>query len=359
MADKKLLKELSEVDGISGYEQGPARVFKKSLEGYADSFEQDNLGSVVAIKKGTAPLKVMLAAHMDEVGFLVSSIDKDGYIRVFPIGGWWPHVILAQKVTIATRTGKKYIGVFGAMAPHLLTPDVRGRVIDIKKAYIDLGVKSKEEVLALGISPGDSVTPYAEFAEMANPKYLLGKAWDDRIGLYIITEVIRKLKNDKIQHPNTVYGVGTVQEEVGLRGARTAAYKVHPDVAFALDVTLAQDIPDCPPSEIRLGTGAALSFADGSVIAHTGLFDYVRNVAIEKKIPYTIDVLSGGGTDSGEIHKSYDGVVNMTISIPSRHIHSHYSIVHLDDVEAVIAVLVEFIRNFDVKALEKVKSSKY
>lgn len=354
----ELLKKLSEVKGISGAERDVARLVKKELEGVADKIEFDNLGSLIATLDGDkdAP-KVLLAAHMDEVGFVVRQIEKGGFLRVHNVGGWWGHVVLAHEWTITTREGKEYIGVSGAQPPHGMPPEQRNKVMEIKDIYIDLGVSSDEDVKNLGIRVGDTVTPLQTFRILNDGKTLLGKAWDDRVSVAVGIEVLRRLKAEG--HHASVSLAATVQEEVGLRGARTSAHFVKPDLAFAIDVTMSYDLPGSPALDTKLGAGVALSVMDGSVIAHRGLFDHVEKVAKEKGVKYTYDLLTAGGTDSGEIHKTLDGIVNMTVSIPCRYFHSHVSLVHYDDFEATIDLLVNVIKGVDWDLLAKLKASKY
>ena len=352
----KFLKEITEAKGISGDEKEVSRVMKSYLEGYADSFDYDNLGSLIACKKGDDDLKVMLAAHMDEVGFMISYIEESGFIRMNPVGGWWGHVLPSQKVAIKTIDDKVYYGVIGSMPPHGMKPEVRTKVMAIEDLYVDLGVDNKQEVLNLGINVGDSVIPYTEFMVMNNPDYLCSKAFDDRIGAAIVVEVMRNLKEEN--HPNTLYSVGSVQEEVGLRGARTVTYKVKPDVAIAIDVSKTYDIPGMSKGESKLGKGPSLSLMDASVIANKGLLKVLREICKEKNIPFTYDALPSGGTDSGEISKSFEGIINMTISLPCRYFHSHNSIINIKDYHACIDLLTEFVKRLDKNMLEEIKNSK-
>lgn len=352
----KFVKEFCEVDGISGHEKNASRVMKKWVEGYCDSIDYDTLGSIIAKKEGTGDVKIMIAGHIDEIGFIVKKIEESGYIRLHPIGGWWGHVVMGQRFHVHTRSGKKYLGVVGSTAPHGMPAEARNKVRDIADLYLDIGVDNKKEAEELGIVLGDPIVPVSEFAELANPKYWLCKAFDDRIGAAVGVEVLRNLRD--CEHPNVVYAVGTVQEEVGLRGARTATYKVKPDIAFALDVTVAQDVPGTPGGEAKCGKGISISYADGSVIGHYGLIQVLEEICKEKEIPFTHDILIAGGTDSGEIHKAFDGVVNCTLSIPSRYIHSNNSLIHETDYVAAIDLLTEFCKRCDRKMLDELKASK-
>lgn len=350
------LKEMTEAKGISGDEKEVSRLMKKYLQDYADEFDYDNLGSIIAKKSGSDDLKVMLSGHIDEVGFIVSYIEDSGFLRISPVGGWWGHVLPSQKVSVKTIDDKVYYGVIGSIPPHGMKPEVRNKVMEIKDLYVDLGVANKQEVLDLGINIGDSVIPYTEFMVMNNPDYICSKAFDDRIGAAVVVEVMRNLKGK--DHKNTLYSVGSVQEEVGLRGAKTATYKVKPDIAIAIDVSKSYDLPGGDKGESKLGKGIALSLMDASVIANRGLFRMLRDICQEKNIPFTYDTLSAGGTDSGEINKSFDGVINMTLSIPCRYFHSHNSVVNLVDYQACIDLLTEFLMRLDKNALEEIKNSK-
>ena len=358
LAHLDLLKRLSETSGISGNEKRISKIISDELAPVVDEITYDNLGSIIAQLKGKegAP-KVLLTAHMDEIGFLVQKIEDNGFLRLHNVGGWWGHVIPAHEFSVTTREGKDYIGVTGAQPPHGMSAELRNKVMELKDMYFDIGASSKEEVEKMGIRIGDAVTPLQKFRVLNNSKNLLGKAWDDRIAVAVGIEVMKRLKKEG--HRANVAFAGTVQEEVGLRGAKTATYHVKPDIGFALDVTMSYDLPSSPNMPTKLGEGVALSVMDGSVIAHRGLFDFVEAIAKKHNIKYTYDLLTAGGTDSGEIHKSFDGVVNMTLSLPCRYFHSHVSIVNHDDFMAAIDLLVEVIKALDEKALEKLIASKF
>lgn len=345
-----MLKDFTLTDGISGHEKKIAEVYKTWVEDSVDEITYDQLGSVIAHKKGeeNGP-KIMLAGHIDEIGFLVKDIDKNGYLRLHPVGGWWPHVLLSQALTVRTRKGDEFVGVVGSQAPHGMKPEKRNKVMDMADLFVDLGLDSKEDVLALGIQIGDPITPKADFHVLANPNYLMSKAWDDRIGAAIVANVMRNLKEETTTA--NVYGVGTVQEEVGLRGAKTAAQMINPDLAVALDVTIATDTPK-EDQRIKLGVGVTLEVMDGSYIGHKGLLYYLQDLAEELEIAQQFELLSAGGTDSGEIHKVHDGVITLTISIPARYIHSHLGIIHRKDYADTVTVLTEFCKRVNAKVLD-------
>lgn len=352
--DLEMFREFTEADGISGCEKEASRVMKKWMTGLVDEITYDNLGSIIGVKKGSGSgLKLMLAGHIDEIGFVIKEIDDNGFIRVNTIGGWWPHVLLAQPVTVTTSEGKKYHGVFGAVAPHGMPADARNKVMEIKDVFIDMGVSSKEELEEMGICLGDMITPRSNFEVMNNPNFLVAKAWDDRIGALIAVDVLKGLKGQK--HDFDIYAVGTVQEEVGLRGAKTATYAIKPDVAIALDVTIASDYPG-GENRIKCGVGVTVELFDASHLGHRGLIKYVEDICKEKKIDFQLEQLKGGGTDSGEINKSYDGIINITMSIPSRYCHSHHTIIHRKDYVDTVDVITELCKRLNKEELEKIRS---
>lgn len=351
------LQQLSNLPGIPGHERRVAAYIKDQVTPLVDHVDQDNLGSVIATKKGTSDITIMLSAHMDEVGFLISSIESSGMIRMQPVGGWWAHVLLAQVMTITTRKGTSIEGVIGAKPPHGMSVEARNRVLDLKDLFLDIGATSKEDVLQLGIQIGDMVTPTIKARRLNDSKLLLGKAWDDRVSCGVQLEVLKRLQKETLV-PNVVAAF-TVQEENGLRGAKTASYRIQPDIALALDVTMSNDIPGVPKEDTALGKGVALSLMDATVIAHRGLFDHIETVAKDASIPYTYDLMVVGGTDAGEIHKQRDGVITMTLSLPCRYFHSHTSLVHEDDIEAMVQLIVAYLKQFKVEQLPALIASKF
>jgi len=353
--DLQMMENFTSADGISGCEKEATRVMKHYVSKVADEITYDNLGSLIALKKGSGKgPKVMLSGHIDEIGFVVRSIEDKGFIRLAPVGGWWGHVLLSQPVLITTRSGSKYVGVIGSRPPHGLPADVRSKVIEVKDLFVDLGVKNKEEVELLGIRPGDMVSPKSEFTIMANPNYLMAKAWDNRVGALIATEVLLNLKG--ITHYADVYAVGTAQEEVGLRGAKTATYAVKPDLGISVDVTLANDIPGTEAGT-KMGVGITLAVQDSSHLGHRGLLNVLTDLAKELKLDVQYDTLLAGGTDSGELHKSFEGIVTCTISIPSRYIHSHRALIHRKDYCDTVTLLTEFVKRVDWEMIENLRSA--
>ena len=350
-----MLKDLTDANAISGHEKEARDVMERYIKPYADEVFTDNLGSLIAKKTGqeNGP-KIMVAGHLDEVGFMVTRIDKNGFLYFQTIGGWWNQVMLAQRVTIMTKKGN-VTGVIGSKPPHILTAEQRKKPVEIKDMFIDIGASSKEEAEEFGVRPGDSVVPYFEFTQMKNEKMLLAKAWDNRIGCAIAIEVLKQLQNE--DHPNIVYGVGTIQEEVGLRGARTSAHLIDPDIAFGVDVGIAGDTPGISDKEAdsKLGKGPQIILYDASMISHKGVRDLVIETAEEKNIPFQYSSMAGGGTDSGAIHIAKDGVPSLSITIATRYIHSHAAMLHRDDFENAVKLIVEVIKKIDQKKLEKIR----
>ncbi|MCT6924556.1 MULTISPECIES: M42 family metallopeptidase [Bacillales] len=347
-ATLQMLKDLTDANGIPGNERAPREVMKKYIAPFADEMETDNLGSLIAKKVGdTNGPKIMVSGHLDEIGLMVTKIDDKGFISFQTVGGWWGQVMLAQRMTITTRSGEEIIGVIGSKPPHILPAEVRKKPVDIKDMFIDVGATSKEEAMEWGIRPGDMITPYFEFHVMKNDKHLLAKAWDNRIGCAIAIDVLRALKDEK--HPNIVYGVGSVQEEIGLRGAKTATHKIQPDIGFAVDVGIAGDTPGVTPKEStsKMGAGPQIVIYDASMVAHSGLRDFVLDVAEENNIPYQFETIAGGGTDAGAIHITANGVPSLAIGVATRYIHSHAGILHRDDYENAVKLIVEVIKKLD------------
>ncbi|KMJ56988.1 peptidase M28 [Bacillus sp. LL01] len=348
-----MLKDLTDAKGIPGNEKEPRDVMRKYITPFADEVMTDGLGSLIAKKIGKADgPKVMVAGHLDEVGFMITHIDDRGFLRFQTVGGWWSQVMLAQRVTIVTSKGD-VTGVIGSKPPHILPPEARKKPVDIKDMFIDIGASSREEAQEWGVRPGDQVVPYFEFTVMNNEKMLLAKAWDNRIGCAIAIDVLKQLKD--ADHPNVVYGVGTVQEEVGLRGAKTSANMIQPDIGFGVDVGIAGDTPGVTEKEAlsKMGKGPQIILYDASMVSHKGLRDFVTGVADEMEIPYQFDSVAGGGTDSGAIHLTAQGVPALSITIATRYIHSHAAMLHRDDYENAVKLIAEVIKKLDADTVSR------
>ncbi len=350
---KELLAKLVNVDGVAGFEQEVRQVMGEELSNF--DIMEDNIGSFVAYKNGTEDLKLMLAGHLDEVGFMVARITDEGFIYMKPVGGWFSQVVLAQKFRITTRSGAKIHGVTGSTPPHILSADERNTPVKLEDIYLDLGVNSKEEVTNLGVNIGDMITPAIDFTTMNNPDYLMGKAFDNRVGCYIVCEVMNRLKDAETKA--NVYGVGTTSEEIGLRGAKTVTNLVKPDVAIAIDTTIDASVPKTNNRvQAKTGEGPVVLIMDASIIAHVGLRNYFLDLANELNIPVQCDFLSAGGTDAGAIHQQGSGVVALSFAIATRYLHSHTSMINYKDVENAIEMITEFTKKIDSETLKKIKS---
>ena len=347
---KKLLKKLSEVNGVPGNEYLVANLIKDEIKDLVTEVKQDNLGSVIGHKKGNGP-NILIGGHMDEVGLMVKSITKEGFIKFQTLGGWYSQVMLAQEWQIITKKGV-IIGVTGSKPPHIIPLEQRKQAAKIEDMYLDIGVKNKEEAVELGIEPGNMVTPLQEFKELGNKNYLLGKAWDNRIGSAVVIEVLNNLKNEKLN--NNLFGAFTVQEEVGLRGAKTTSYMVEPKIAFAIDTGLGNDVPGSVSEEQTLGNGPQILLFDGGLVAHRGLREFVINVAKELEIPYQEGVINDGRTDAGEMHLAHHGAAALSICIPTRYMHSHTSIIHYEDYLNTVKLMTEVIKRLDEKTVNEI-----
>jgi len=347
---EKLLKEITEVGGVPGYEADVRAIMRQYLEDVA-TIEQDKMGSFIGKHVGSDERpRVMLAGHMDEIGFMVKLITKEGFVKFLPLGGWWDQVLLGHRVVIKTSKGD-VVGVLGAKPPHMLEAEERKKVLEKKDMYIDVGARSEEEVHEMGVRPGDPIIPASDFTYMANPDCYLSKAFDNRVGCALALQAVRQLAEEG--HPNTAYAVGTVQEEVGLRGAKTSAFAINPDVGIVLEVDIAGDVPGIKAEEstVKMGGGPSMLVYDRSMIPNLKLRDMVIAVAKELEIPLQFSAMSGGATDGGAIHIHNEGVPTVVIGVPTRHIHSHNAIICREDYDQALALVVALIRKLDAETV--------
>ncbi|MCL2687447.1 MAG: M42 family metallopeptidase [Methanobrevibacter sp.] len=336
-----LMEKLSSTNGISGFEGNIVDIIKEELETYVDEIQDDLMGNVIAIKKGDKKgKKVMLAAHMDEIGLMVRHIDKKGFVKFSKIGGINDQMLLNQTVTIHGKDGD-ITGVIGSKPPHIMKAAERKKVIEYENMFIDIGVFSKKEAEKL-IAIGDPISFKATYEKFPND-IIMGKALDNRIGCYIMIETMKRIDSN-----STIYGVGTVQEEVGLKGAKTSSFKINPDIAFALDVTIAGDHPGIKPDEapVFIGKGPAVVLVDASgrgIITPEKVKNLVISAAEENNIKYQPEVSEGGTTDGSAIILTRDGIPTGVVSVPTRYIHTTVSIASMKDIEATIDLLVKTI----------------
>ncbi|MEW5701287.1 MAG: M42 family metallopeptidase [Candidatus Zixiibacteriota bacterium] len=340
-----LLKELTEAHGAPGNEHAVHAIMAAHLPSYARQ-STDKLGSLIAEVSGRSDRpRVLIGAHMDEVAWVVREVTKDGFLRVFPLGGWWGHVMLSQRVVVHTAKGP-VIGVVGSTAPHLLPEDSRKKVIEPKDMYIDVGVMKGFDVQKkLGIRNGNYVTPLSEFQVMSNPKLYLAKAFDNRVACALVCESLQAVRPKTMAA--TLIGVGSVQEEVGLRGAGTSAWAIDPDVALVLDVGIARDTPGIDAPGETLGGGVAIDVFDAGMIPNNALLQLVIDTAERLKIKYHLSSMDRGATDAGRIHMTRIGVPTVSLGPAARYIHSHNSIIARPDYDATLKLVLAVIKKLD------------
>jgi putative aminopeptidase FrvX len=342
MALVENLEKLSNACGVAGREDEIKSLMTRFMRPYADEIKEDKLGNIIALKEGkkNAP-KLMLAAHMDEIGLLVKSISKEGFLQFVKMGGIDDRVLLAQKVMVCT--GKELLnGIIGSKPPHIQKEDERKRVLAYDELFIDIGAQSQEEARKMGVKIGDPVEFDIKFARIGK-EVVIGKAFDDRAGCAVMIEMMKRLEKADC----TVYAVGTVQEEVGCRGAMTSAFGIYPDLGIALDVTVSGDTPGIKEGEapVKLGKGPSLGIADGGLITHPKVLRLLIETAEENGIPYQLEAALGGTTDASRISLAREGVPSGPLSIPTRYIHSPTSLISLTDAENVVRLLSAAIRN--------------
>jgi len=350
----KLMKELMEAFGPSGFEREVNSLFKKHMTPYADDVITDKLGSVGFVARGSTDRpRVLITGHTDEVGFIVSSITEEGFLTFNQLGGWFDQVLLGQRVVIRGSKGDVH-GIIASKPPHILPEEERRKVVEKKDMFIDVGATIRQEAEDCGIKVGDPVVPYSTFHLIQGGKVAMGKAFDDRIGAFVFAEAMKRMKKQKVAHPNTVYGVATVQEEVGLRGAQTIAHVVDPDVAIILEVDIAGDVPGIKPQEAlsKMGRGPSMLTFDAGMIPNQPFKEWVIEVAKQAQIPLQLSQMKGGRTDGAPIHMSRDGCPTVVISVPTRHIHSHSGLLSLKDAENTVLLIMELIKRLDAETVE-------
>src|SRR5690625_1868742 len=346
----ELFKQLTELQGAPSDEGRVRKFMADELVKYADDVIYDNLGGVFGVKKGSGP-KVLVAGHMDEVGFMVTKITKNGMLQFQTLGSWWNQTMLAQRVKVMTKNGP-VVGVICSIPPHLLTPEKRRKPMKIENMLIDIGADDREDAEAIGVRPGDTIVPICPFTPMANEKKILAKAWDNRYGCGLAIELMKELQGETV--PNELYSGATVQEEVGLRGAQVAANMIQPDIFYALDASPANDMSGDKDAFGQLGEGALLRIYDRSMITHRGMREFILDTAESNDIPYQY-FISQGGTDAGKVHISNDGIPSAVIGICSRYIHTSASIIHVDDYAAAKELLVKLVKETDQNTVDQIR----
>jgi endoglucanase len=335
MVQIPLLKKICETPGAPGFEYAIRNVVIEEIRDLVDEFRIDAMGNLICLKKGQESKKIAVTAHMDEISFIVSHIDKDGFIRFQPLGGFDPKTLTAQRVIIHGK--KDIIGVMGSKPIHIMSPEERKKSPEIKDFFIDTGLPG-EEVQEL-ISIGDPITRERELIEMG--QCVNSKSLDNRVSVYILIELLKELKGKTI--PYDLYAIFTVQEEVGLRGAQTASYSVAADFGINVDVTIAFDVPGAQPQEVvsKLGGGTAIKVLDGTSICDHRMVKFLKQTASKHNIKYQMEILAMGGTDTAFLQRAGHGSIAGAISIPTRHIHQVIEMAHKEDIRLSIDLLRE------------------
>jgi len=334
---KELLRKLSNAHGVSGSEGSVLSIIKKELKGHVDEIREDSMGNLIAIKRG-GKFKVMLAAHMDEIGLMVKYVDEKGFIRFVALGGWYGPTLYNQRVVLHSTKGP-VAGVIGGKPPHMMDEDERKKGVKIEDMFIDVGAMKREDVEALGIEIGTPVTIDREFTELANNR-VTGKAFDNRAGVAMLIKTIQE-----VESPLTIFGVFTVQEEVGLKGARTSAYSLDPDCAIATDVTIPGDHPgiEMRDAPCEMGKGPVVTIVDASgrgLIASRKVVRWLKDAAADTQVNIQLEVGSGGTTDATAIYLTKGGIPSTCVCIPSRYIHSPVEVIDIHDLQEAIVMLV-------------------
>jgi len=343
----KLLESFSNAFGPPGDEEEVRAILKKELEGQADETRVDKLGNIFFSHRSREGLpKVMLAAHMDEVGFIVTFIDGNGFLRFQTLGGVTSTVIPGQTILLRGTKGDVK-GLVGTKPPHLMKEEERDKAVKMEELFIDVGASSLEEAERKGVEIGTSGVFDVKFTELGGG-FIKGKALDDRAGCTVMAEVFKALKDS----PYNLVAVGTVQEEMGMRGARTAAWQVDPDYALALEGTFAADVPGSTPEteSSKLKDGPVVTILDQTVMAHPTVLKTLIKVGKENSIPFQFKKVPRGGTDSGAIHLTKAGVPSGTVAVPCRYIHGPASVTHIDDVKNTVRLVTEFVKAISKKS---------
>ncbi len=347
-----LLKQLTEAHAVPGHEQEVRKIFTTELAGHG-AISTDRMGSVICKKGGEGP-KVLLAGHMDEIGFLVQNITMDGFIQFVAVGGWWTHTLLAQRVSVCNQQGKKILGVVSSKPPHFLAESQRKQVLPIDALFIDIGASSREEAMdAFGIRLGDPIAPISEFTEMGKKDYFMAKAFDNRVGMACAIQAMQELKDAEL--PCQLISCGTVQEEVGLRGAKALANFVKPDVAIILEGPPADDMPGFSRADAqgKLGGGVQVRMYDPSSIGNPKFAQLVQDVANANNIRHQVTVRRSGGTDAGVMHLANDGIPCVVLGTPSRYIHSHNAVIDINDYIEMVKLAVALANALNSKTVAK------
>lgn len=356
-ATASLLAELSNAHGPSGFE-GPVRqIMRREMEPLADRVETDGLGSVIGVIEHAADApNVMIAAHMDEVGMIVKRITEDGYLKYQVLGGILPHALINQRFQILTARGP-VTAISGLKSIHVIPRgEERSQAPGHDDIFLDVGASSRQDAMErLGIRPGDPIAPATEFETLNGSELYVGKAWDDRVGLAVMIEVMKRLQDKR--PPANVFFAATVQEEIGLRGARTSSYLVEPDIGISLEAGIAADYPSISLDEGQeiLGQGPGIFLYDASMIPNENLKNLVIDVAAREELPLQFNVQSGYGEDGAEMQKAFTGTPSVNLTVPTRYLHTHYSVMHRSDFDRLVDLLTALIHELTPERISAVQ----
>lgn len=351
---RQLLETLTNAPGPSGYEEAVTRIMVEQFKPMADKITYDGMGSVIAVQGSSGP-RIMLDAHMDELGGLVRRITPDGLMTMQMLGGWLDQALVDQRWMIIGSKGP-VLAVTGIRDIHLDSENEPPKVFPHDSIFLDVGAKNEAEVRAMGIEPGDPIVPDSPFTVLNGTQNYLAKAWDDRIGCAVLLEVMRRLQHGA--HPNQIYYAATVQEEIGMRGAQTSAELIKPDIGIAIEVGIVKDVPGVRPEEAQevLGGGPGIFFYDWSALPNRKLVSLVKQVAAEKSIPLQYDLIVGYGEDGASIQKSNGGVPVVNLVVPTRYTHAHNGIVNRADFDRTVDLLTAIVQKLDTATVARLRN---
>ena len=350
---QQLLQALADAPGPSGFEEPVRKIMVERMKPLAEKLSYDGLGSVIAVQGGSGP-RIMVDAHMDELGGLVRRVTNDGYLTLQMLGGWLDQALVDQRWTIIGSKGPVR-AITGIRDIHIAPPEERTKVYPRESIFLDVGAKNAAEVAAMGLEPGDPVVPDAPFAVMNGSQNYLGKGWDDRVGCAVVIEAMKKLAHTP--HPNQIFWVATVQEELGVRGAHTSSEIVKPEIGIAIEGGVTRDAPGVHPEEAqeRLGDGPAIFLYDSSALPNLKLVSLIKQTAKERAIPLQNEVIQGYGDDSSEMQKSNGGAPTVNMVVPVRYTHSHNGIMNRGDFDKMVDLLVAVLQKLDAKTVANLR----
>jgi len=350
---QQLLQALADAPGPSGFEEPVRKIMVERMKPLAEKLSYDGLGSVIAVQGSSGP-RIMVDAHMDELGGMVRRVTNDGYLTMQMLGGWLDQALVDQRWTIIGSKGPVR-AITGIRDIHIVPQEERTKVYPRESIFLDVGAKNAAEVAAMGLEPGDPVVPDAPFAVMNGTQNYLGKGWDDRVGCAVVIEAMKKLA--RAPHPNQIFWVATVQEEIGVRGAHTSSEIVKPEIGIAIEGGVTRDAPKVGAEEAQelLGGGPAIFLYDSSALPNLKLVSLIKQTAKEKSIPLQSDLIQGYGDDSSEMQKSNGGAPTVNMVVPVRYTHSHNGIMNRGDFDKMVDLLVATLQKLDAKTVANLR----